>query len=80
MTNRRSRRRYRAPAFLRAHVADAGGGGGDLVADRAGIAGGGAQDHRGLGGFGHPQPHPDRKELSDREAVFGGSSILKGQL
>ena len=24
MTNRRSRRRYRAPAFLRAHVADAG--------------------------------------------------------
>ena len=54
-----------------AHVADTGGAGGNVVADRARLPCRGAQDHRGLAGFGHPQPHPDGEQLPDGQDVFG---------
>ena len=54
------------------HVAHTGGGVGDAVAFRPGIAGSLSEDHGGLGGFGQPQPDPDGDQLPHRQGVFGG--------
>ena len=48
----------------------------DVVADGPGLACGRTEDHRGLGGFGHPQPDPHRKQLPDRQDLFRG--VLHG--